>query len=272
MSNAYGAQGILGFITPREAIPKAKWAAERAIALDDTLVEAHEAVASNKLFFDWDWAGAERELKHTLELSPNFADAHSLYAYYFDITGQLDEAMSEMKRAQELAPLTASYSVDIGFISYHMRRYDAAIEQYRKGSELDPEFFETPFTLGQAYERKGMYREAIAECQQAMASHGRDAGIVSTLAYVYAMSGKRDEAQKLIAELTERWKQSYFPPTYVALAYTGLGDKDKAFYWLDKAYAEQDAQLIYINVEPEFEPLRDDPRFHDLLRRIGLQQ
>ncbi len=273
MSNAYSAQGALGFIPPREAIPKAEWAAERAVALDDTLAEAHDAAAANKLFFDWDWAAAERELRRTLELNPNFADAHSLYGYYFDITGRLDEAISEMKRAQELDPLSASYNVDIGLFLYHMRRYDAAIEQYRKGSEVDPNFIEVPFTLGQAYERKGMYPEAIAECQKAITStsHGRDPAIVSVLGYAYAMFGKRDEAQKIAAELTERWKQSYFPPTLIALVYTGLGDKEQAFQWLDKAYAERDSQLIWINVEPQFEPLRSDARFADLLRRVGLQ-
>ncbi len=270
LSDAYNVQGAVGIVRPREAMPKAEWAAERAIALDDTLAEAHAAAAANKLLFDWDWAAAERELRRSLELNPNSAEAHDLYAYYFDVTGRLDEAMLEMKRAQELAPLTASINVDIALISYHMRRYDAAIGQYRKGSELDPDFIEVPFTLGQAYERKGMYTEAIAECQKAIAKHGRDPAIVSVLGYAYAMSGKRNEAQKIVAELTARWKQNYFPPTFVVLAYTGLGDKDQAFHWLDIAYAERDSQLIWVNVEPQFEPLSTDPRFAETVRRVGL--
>ena len=272
LSEAYNVQGTLGIIPPKEATPKAEWAAGRAIALDDKLAEAHAAMAANKLFFDWDWAAAEREIRRALELNPNLADSHDLYAYYFDVKGRLDEAMSEMKRAQELAPLTASINVDVGLVSYHMRQYDTAIEQYRKGSELDPDFMEVPFTLGQAYERKGMYREAIAECQKAITYHGRDPAIVSVLGYVYATSGKRDEAQKIAAELTERWKQSYFPPTFIALVYTGLGDKDQAFRWLDKAYAERDSQLIWLNVEPELDGLRSDPRFASLVQRVGLIQ
>ena len=117
-----------------------------------------------------------------------------------------------------------------------------------------------------------MYGEAIAECQKAISAHGRDPAVVSALGYAYAVSGKRDEAEKIAAELTERWKQSYFPPTFIALVYTGLGDKDQAFHWLDKAYAERDSQLIWLKVEPQLDGLRSDPQFATLVKRVGLNQ
>ena len=272
LSDAYNAQGATGLAPPREVIPKANWAAEKAIALDDTLAEAHNALGANKLLFDWDWPTAERELRRAIELNPNFADAHDLYAYYLAATGRLNEAMSEMKRAQELAPLWAEFNLDLAFIFYFMRQYDVAIEQYWKANELDPNAPAVPFVIGQAYERKRMYREAIAECQKAISAHGREPAVVSALGYAYAMSGKKNEARGIANELTERWHQRYFPPVEIALVYAGLGDNDQAFHWLDKAYTERDSQLIWVNVEPQFDPLRSDPRFASLIQRVGLNQ
>jgi TolB-like protein/Flp pilus assembly protein TadD/tRNA A-37 threonylcarbamoyl transferase component Bud32 len=271
LANAYNVQGATGIAPPRDVWPKAKSALEKALAIDDTLAAAHSASGGMKLLFDWDWPGAERELTRAIQLNPNLADAHNLYGYYFQVIGRLDEATSEIKRAQELEPLSTEIGVDLASAYYYMRHYDAAIEQYRKTSELDPSLSPPPlFLLGQAIERKGMYDQAIAECQKALRIHAHDPAIVSVLGYVYAVSGRKSEAQKLLNELMDSWKQRYFSPIDVALVYTGLGDKDQAFAWLDRAYEARDGQLIWINVEPELDSLRSDARFTDLLRRIGI--
>jgi eukaryotic-like serine/threonine-protein kinase len=270
LADAYNVQALIGIAPPKEVWPKAKSALEKALALDDTLAEAHGTSGAMKLFFEWDWPGAERELRRAIQLNPNLGGAHDLYCTYFQVIGRLDEAMSESKRAQELEPLSAVISGNLVYTYYFMRQYDAAIEQYRKTSELDPNFLPTLFLLGQAYERKGMYDQAIAECQKALRIHEHDPAIISVLGYVYAVSGRKSEAQKLLNELMESWKQRYFSPIDVALVYTGLGDRDQAFAWLDRAYEARDPNLIGVNVERELDSLRSDPRFIDLLRRIGI--
>jgi serine/threonine protein kinase/Flp pilus assembly protein TadD len=270
LAASYVVQGATGLAPPKEVGPKAKSALEKALALDDTLAQAHQSSGAMKLLFDWDWPGAERELRRAIQLNPNLADPHDLYCYYFQVIGRLDEATSEIKRAQELEPLSTVISGDLASAYYYMRQYDAAIEQYRKTIDLDPNFLQPLFLLGQAYERKGVYDQAIAECQKVLRIHARDPAIISVLGYVYAVSGRKIEAQKLINELMESWKQRYFSPIDIALVYTGLGDRDQAFAWLDRAYEARDGQLILVNLEPELNSLRSDPRFTDLLRRIGI--
>ena len=272
LADSYSVQGAFGIATPNEVWPKAKLALEKAVTLDDTLAQVHSSLGAVKVLFEWDWPGAEGEFKRAIQLNPNLADAHDLYCYYFQAVGRLDEATSEIKRAQELDPLSTVFNTDLAFQYYYMHRYDAAIEQYRKANELDPNFLPVLFLPGQAYERKGFYDEAISECQKALSIHGRDPAIVSVLGYVYAVSGKRSEAQKALNELTELWKRHYFPPVDIALIHAGLGDRDQAFAWLDKAYEARDSQLIWVRVEPELEDLHRDPRFADMLRRIGLPQ
>ena len=270
LAGSYLVQGATGIAPPKEVWPKAKSALEKALALDDTLAQAHSSSGAMKLMFEWDWPGAERELRRAIQLNPNLADPHNLYCYYLQVIGRLDEATSEIKRAQELEPLSTGISADLVSAYYYMRRYDAAIEQYRQTSELDRDFLQPLFLLGQVYERKGMYDQAIAECQKALRIHENDPAILSVLGYVYAVSGRKSEAQKLLNELIESWKQRYFSPIDIALVYTGLGDKDQAFAWLDKAYEARDGQLIWVNVEPELDSLRSDPRFTDLVQRIGI--
>jgi TolB-like protein/Flp pilus assembly protein TadD len=272
LCSAYNIQGASGLVTPREVIPKANAAAEKAIALDDTLSEAHSCVGSNKLYFDWDWLTAERELKRAIELNPNAADAHDLYGGYLQATGRLDQAIAEYQRARELAPLSPQYTTDLAYGLYANRQFDQSLDAYRKGAELDPNFPVVPFLPGQIYERKGAYQEAIAECQKTIASRGREPAAVSALGYAEAMSGAKSEAQKIANELVARWQQHYFPPFLIALVYTALDDKDQAFAWLNKAFAERDSQLTWVNTERQLDSLHSDPRFADLLRRMGLPQ
>jgi serine/threonine protein kinase/Flp pilus assembly protein TadD len=271
LANAYNIQGAIGIVPPALTCPKAKWAAEKAVALDDTLGQSHQALGGLKLMCEWDWSGADRELTRAMELNPTSGEPHELYAYLCLATGQLEKAVSEMRRAQELAPLSSIINTDVASALYYQGNYDEAINVYRKGEEIDPHFAPPPLFLpAQIYEQKGEYDRAGAECQKAFAIFGRDPAILSVLGYVYAVTGKRREAQTILNEIETLWGRGYFSPIDVALVHTGLGDKDGAFAWLTKAYDARDPQLIFVNVEPELKSLHTDPRFKDLLRRMRL--
>jgi tetratricopeptide (TPR) repeat protein len=183
---------------------------------------------------------------------------------------RFDEALAERKRAQQLDPLTASITADVGYPLYYARQYDQAIEEFRRALELDPSYGWGHLFIGQVYLQKGMYEEAIAECQKALASIGSSTRVLATLGHIYAVSGKRAEALDMLDQLMKRSKQSYVSPYFIALIYTGLGDKDQTFAWLEKAYEERFPYLVLLKVEPVFDSLRSDPRFQDLLRRVGL--
>jgi serine/threonine protein kinase/Flp pilus assembly protein TadD len=273
LASAYNVQGAIGIVPPAETWSKAKWAAEKAVELDDKLGKAHQVLGTVKLMYEWDWSGAERELLRAIELTPADGEPHNLYAYYYEATGQLDKALSEMRRAQELAPLSLIINGDVASALYYQGSYEVAINVYGKGEEIDPHFAPPPLFLpAQIYEQKGEYDQAIAECKKAFSIFGRHPGILSVLGYVYAVSGKRREAQNILNEIETLWKRGYFSPIGVALVHTGLGDKDGAFTWLTKAYQARDPQLIWLNVEPELKSLRTDPRFIDLLHRMNLAQ
>jgi DNA-binding winged helix-turn-helix (wHTH) protein/TolB-like protein/Flp pilus assembly protein TadD len=272
LAGVYNVQGALGIIPSAETWSKAKWAAEKAVELDDKLAKAHQVLGAVKLMYEWDWSGAERELARSIELNPADGEPHNLYAYYYEAKGQLDKGLSEMRRAQELAPLSAVINADVASGLYYQGNYEEAINAWRKAEEMDPHFGPSPLFLpAQIYEQKGEYDQAIAECQKAFSVFGRDPGILAVLGYTYAVSSKRREAQNILAEIESLWKRRYFSPIDVALVYTGLGDKDGAFAWLTKAYEARDPQLIWLKVEPELKSLHTDPRFGDLLRRMGLE-
>ncbi len=264
--------GVLGnnYLPPNEAFPKAKAYAAKALAIDDTLSEAHAAMGAVRLLYDWDWAETEKELKRALALNPNNADAHDLYANYLDAMGRLDESLSERKRAQELDPLSAAFNNDLGITFYYARQYDEAIAQIEKTIILEPRYVEAYLYLGQAYEQKQMYQQAIATFQKGMTQAERHPDLIAALGHAYALAGERDKALKSLAELREISKQRYVSPYHFAVVYAGLGDKDKAFAWLDKAFQDRSFFLIWLKVEPLFDSLHDDARFADLLRRIGL--
>ena len=273
LASAYNVQGAIGIVPPAQTWLKAKRAAEKAVELDDKLARSHQALGTVKLMYEWDWPGAEREFTRAIELNPADGEPHNLYAYFYFATGRLDKALSEMRRAQELAPLFPVINFDVSSAFYYQGNYDEAINAYRKGEEIAPNFAPPPlFLLGQIYEQKGEYDRAIAECTKALSAFGRRPGILAVLGYVYCVSGKRREAQTILAEIETLWKRRYFSPIDVALIYAGLGDKDAAFAWLTKAYEARDPQLIWVNLEPELKSLHTDPRFRNLLIRMNLAQ
>ncbi len=261
-------------LPPRERMPLAKAAALKALQLDDTLVEAHTTLARVLFVYDWDWPAAEKEFKRAIELNPRYAPAHQWYGGYLSAIGRFREADAEKKRALELEPLSLIVNFEVGLALYSSRNYDQAIDQFQKTLELDANFPPPHTFLAAAYEQKGMFEEAITAFQRAMSVTQSPAKTLAMagLGHVYAVSGRKTEARKILAELQRLSEHSYVQATDVALVYAGLGDKDKAFAWLDKAYEEHSFALSNLKVEPRFDLLRSDPRFADLLRRIGLPQ
>jgi TolB-like protein/DNA-binding winged helix-turn-helix (wHTH) protein/tetratricopeptide (TPR) repeat protein len=261
-------------LPPRERMPLAKAAALKALQLDDTLVEAHTTLARVLFAYDWDWPAAEKEFRRAIDLNPRYAPAHQWYGGYLSATGRFREADAEKKRALELEPLSLVINFEVGLASYFSRNYDQAIGQFQKTLELDANFPPPHTFLAASYEQKGMFKEAITAFQRAVTvTQGPPKALaMAGFAHLYAMSGRKAEARKILAELQRLSEHSYVPATDTALIYAGLGDKDKSFAWLDKAYQEHSFTLSNLKVEPRFDSLRSDPRFADLLRRIGLAQ
>jgi len=249
-----------------DAWPRAREAALTALRLDETLAEGHAALADVKLYYEWDWEGAEQSFLRADELNPNLAMNHYHYAWYRALFGRLDEAIEEHKRAQELDPLTPLHTAWLGELYYWRGQYEEAIDEARKSLELDPDFPIGWLVLGRVYVAKGMYEEAIAAHQKLVEVAPRRRW---NLGCTYALAGRRDEALKILAEL-EKEEATPFGAWGLASLYTALGEKDEAFRWL--AYEEPHAFVPWVRVLPLFEPLWDDPRFKDLLRRMNLPE
>jgi TolB-like protein/DNA-binding winged helix-turn-helix (wHTH) protein/tetratricopeptide (TPR) repeat protein len=260
------------YLPPNEAFPKAQAYAAKALEIDETLGEAHEAMGAVRLFYDWNWPEAEKEFKRAQVLNPNDDGAHHLYGYYLNAMGRLDQAKAEMNRAQELDPLAPMTNSDVGVDFYYARQYDEAIAQNEKTINLEPHFFVAYLWLGQAYEQKKMYAKAIETFQKGIDLAERHPQLVASLGRVCALAGERDKAQKYLAELRAMSKGRYVSPYLFAVVYEGLGDKQETFAWLEKVSQERSFFLIWLNVEPRFDNLRDDPRFQTLLRRLNLMQ
>jgi serine/threonine protein kinase/tetratricopeptide (TPR) repeat protein len=259
-----------GDMPPNEMLPKAKAAALKALEIDETLAEPHVSLAHTKYFYDRDFSGAEREFKRAIELNPNYSVAHHWYAIYLLVVGRQRDSLAEIKRAHELDPLSLSINTWLGHILARTGQPDQAVEQLRKTVEMDPNFILAHFRLGSVYEEKEMYDEAVSEYREVLKlSGGRPLG-VSALAHAYALMGKREEAQKNLDELIRLSKQRFVSPASIALIYIALGDKDQAFAWLEKANELRELNIVRIKVDPRFDPVRSDPRFADLVRRIGI--
>ncbi|MCA1625574.1 MAG: protein kinase [Acidobacteria bacterium] len=270
LASCYGRLGN-SYLPPREAFPKAKAYAAKALELDETLAEAQSSMAAVRLFYDWNWTEAEKEIRRALVLNPNYAHAHDLYAIYLGAMGRPSEAVAQTKRAQELDPLSLHQNTALGEDYYYARQYDQAITQLEKTIDLDPHYYRAYLCLGRAYEQKKMYEQAIKTFQDGMSRAQRHPQLISSLGHAYALAGERNKAAQALAELREMSKQKYISPYLFAVVYVSLGDKDQALAWLEKAYQDRSVWLIWLKVEPRFDSLRSDPRFQDLMRRIGLQ-
>jgi serine/threonine-protein kinase len=257
--------------SPRESWPRAKAAATKALELDNTLAEAHATLANVRMSYEWDWAGAEREFRRSIELDPNYPSAHQWYAEWLTATGRTEQAVASVKRAQDLDPLSLIINANLGTMLHNARRDDEAIEQLRKTLEMDPNFAPGHWFLGRAYEQKGMYPEAIAELQKALELSKGSPAILGALGHAYALAGDREKARQVLADLHDQSKRRYVAPFNTALIYTGLGDKERAFEWLKKALDDRSRVVVFLKVDPNFDTLRPDPRFASLLRRMNLE-
>jgi len=252
---------------PREAMPRAKDAAVKALALDDTLPEAHVSLGRVRAYYEWDWLGAEEEFKRAIALNPNSADAHREYGFYLTSVGRNGEAIAETKKGRELGD---PFSFGVLFALAGARQYDQVIEEGLNTIKLEPNSPYVHFWVGVAYDEKGMHEQAITELQKAI-SLSRGATIMQAqLGHAYGVAGKKAEAEKVLSELRKLAGQRYVSPYDIAMIYTGLGNKEEAFVWLEKAYDERARRLWALKVNPTWDSLRADPRFGDLLRRIGL--
>jgi eukaryotic-like serine/threonine-protein kinase len=269
LADSYVVLGVNQFLTPSEAFPKAKRAALKALELDSALAEAHTSLAF-VLAREWDWAGAEREFQRALELNPGYSTAHHWYSYFLTMMGRHEEAIAEARRATELDPLSLVINANLGVVLYYAGHSDEAIRQGLRTVDLDPNFYIAHFNLGLAYKKAGIFDKAIAELERARALSGNNPMPLAALGAVYGFSGRKAHAEKVLMELRELSKRGYVSPYLLAGVYTGLGEKEQAIEWLEKAYEERDSLLPWIKVSPTFDSLRSDPRFQDLLRCIGL--
>ena len=272
MADAYALLGFRGNLPSNEALSKAKAAALKAVELDDSLADAHASLAFIAEIHEWDWATAEREYKRALELNPGYAAGHNWYAGYLMYVGRFEEGIAEAKRARDLDPLSLPVNNALAGRLLVAGRVDEALEQLKKTLEMDPRFASAHQTLGWAYLNMGKHEEAIQEFQQALQLSGTDdTDHIVDLGFAYAAAGKRELARKILAKLKKLHEQGVVPSGSIAILYGSLGVLDEAFAWLEKAYEERDPELTYIKVPARrFEPLRHDPRYQDMLRRMGL--
>jgi serine/threonine-protein kinase len=255
---------------PAEAFPKARSAATRALALDNTLAEAHTALAFVMLGYDWEYAEAEKQFKLALSLNHGYATAHLWYALLLVALERHDEAMAEMQKALELDPLSLPIRANLGWLLYLERKYDEAIVELRRTLEVEPNFLLARRRLCQVYIQKGMYTEAADELERALVLAPEDTEIIGLLGYYYAVTGKHEASHSMFHRLEDLAQQRYIPAYFFARIYVGLDNKDCAFDFLEKAYEERYGLLAYMRVDPELDPLRADPRFADLMQRVKL--
>jgi serine/threonine protein kinase/tetratricopeptide (TPR) repeat protein len=269
LADSYAVLSTFAAVAPRDCFPQARTAALRALEIDEDIAEAHAVLGEVKALYDLDWPGAERDFKRAIRLNPGYATAHQWYGLYLARTGRFDEAFAEIKKARELDPVSLITNALAGWVLLQARRYDEAIERLRETLAMDPGFEYAHFVLGQTYAKKGMYQEAIDEFS-ARPETERSPACVAGLGHVYAVSGRRADAQKTLDELVARSRRGYFPAWTIAAIYLGLKDKDQAFQWLGRAVEERGENALWLKVGPMWDPLRSDPRFADLLRRLNL--
>jgi serine/threonine protein kinase/tetratricopeptide (TPR) repeat protein len=268
-ADSYAQLADFNVLPTREVLPKVKSAAARSLELDEAGAEAHTSLAWAR-FHEWDWAGAEKEFKRAIELNPSYPTAHSWYGEYLMVQGRFDEALVEMNRASDLNPLSPALNLALGYRFYYAHQYPEAVEQIQKTLAMDAKFVPAHVFLGRAYEQKGTYPEAIAEMRKALELSEGDTNELAAVGHAYAVAHQAGEAKKILDQLKERSQQTYVQPSLIALIHVGLGDKNQAFDWLQKAYEDRSAGLLYLKVDPAFDGVRSDPRFIDLLRRVGL--
>jgi TolB-like protein/Tfp pilus assembly protein PilF len=255
-----------------EAFPKAKAAATKALEIDDLLAEAHTTLAHVRMWYEWDWSGAERGFKRAIELNSNYPTAHHWYSLHLSFLERPQEALTEIRRAYELDPFSLSINLDMGVVYFNARQYDEAIKQFYKTLEMNPDFFHAHLFLADTYEQRGMYEEAAAAFEKVITLSGGSVEMAAGLRNGYKASGERGYFQEKLKLLEGRWRREKEGAYQIAEFHASLGEQDRALEWLEKLYERRDMSLVNLRVTPKFDVLRSDPRFQDLLRRVNLPQ
>ena len=273
LADCYNALGVvqIGALPPQEARRLAQQSATNALALDSTLAEAHTALGYVK-HYNWNWTEAEQDFKRAIDLNPNYANAHNFYASFLMSRGRIDESIASSTRARELDPFSLSISAQRGFLLENARRYDEAIEQLRGVIAMDPNHYQAHWFLGHTYAANKQFDQAVAASQKAVDLSERAPGALGMLGLAYGLGGRKDEANKILNELLALTKRRYVTPAALVNVYIGLDNKEQAFVWLEKAFQERSNYLAYLKTFPILDPLRSDPRFADLVKRVGLPQ
>jgi serine/threonine protein kinase/Tfp pilus assembly protein PilF len=269
LAYSYNILGFYAYSAPRDAFPKAKAAALKALKLDENLTEAQTSLNYVRLYYEWDWKGAESEFRRIIDRNPSYATARGFYGNALVAMGRFKEGVAEVEKAEELDPFSMIHRTGIGWCLYFARQYDQAIEQFRRALEMDPHFVVAHAWLGQTYLLKGLFAEAIAEEQRACELSGESLMYVALLGHAYGASGNLPEARRILDQLKEQASRSYVSAYSIAEVCLGLGDQDQTFEWLERAYDERARAMSLIKIEPKLDPLRPDVRFQDLLRRMN---
>ncbi|MFC1502303.1 protein kinase [bacterium] len=271
LSSGYVYLAVLGYLPSKLSLPKAKAAVLKAIKLDNSLVEAHLSLGLVKLYYDWDWTGAEEEFKRARELNPNHVEVHTNFALYYLVMGKMEEALTAARKALEIDPISvwANYTLATYFLRANQLLQTE--EQIQKAMELIQDHPFGFYLLGQVYILQSRYEEGVAQMKKAMKLSGRTSMRLSSLAWAYGISGAKDKALELLAEVGKRARKEYVSPFLFAKIYTAINDFDQAFEWLDKMYKEHDPALIHIKTDENMQNLRSDPRYFALLRKMGLE-
>ncbi len=272
LADSYNILGYYNALPPAEAYPKGKAAASKAMELDDSLAEPHATLGVVKRDFEWDWAGAQVEFQRAIELNPGYVEAYHWRSTLLSMLGRHQEALLEKKKALSMDPLSVVIRTDLARMFYFNREYDRAIEQYRGALDMDPNFSSAHLWLAQAYERKGLFDEAITELETGCRLSGESSYAAARLGSGYAWAGRRDEAWTALHQLKHFSTNRYVSPYDIAMIHAGLNQNDDVFAWLQRALEERSVWLGYLNVEPQWDALRSDQRFHALLRHIDLHK
>jgi tetratricopeptide (TPR) repeat protein len=270
LADAYSFMGGYGYFPSREAYTKSNAEAIKALELDPSLAEAHTSLATVKYRYDWNWKGAEESFRKALELNPGYITAHHWFGVFLVLRGRFKEGLAEVERAAVLDPLSVVIQWTLGYLYYYARDYEKALKACWRALELDPAFARVYIDIGLCYIQQSKNQEGIYEIQRGIALLDPNPSLLATLAYAYGTSGQKEEARKILDDLLEESKRQYVSPYSFALIHIGLGDKDQAFEYLDKAFERREDALVSLKVNPRFDSLQSDPRFDALLKRIGL--
>jgi DNA-binding winged helix-turn-helix (wHTH) protein/TolB-like protein/Tfp pilus assembly protein PilF len=263
LADSYALSALYTGLRSRDSLLEARSASEKALDIDPTLAQAQATRAYVKYYYEWDWAGAELEFKRAIEMNPNYATAHQWYGEYLFFMERFDESLAQLNRARELDPLSLVINTELGSPYFYMRQYDRAAGMYRKALDMDPNFRLAGYCVALCYGQQGMYNEAIAAL-------GGGRSVDAEVGYYFGVSGMRKEAHEMLDRLMQTYGEQYYSPYLISKVHVGLGEKDDAFAWLRKACENRDERIVMLKVDPDFDSLRSDLRFLELLRRVGL--